>query len=1408
LLCRFAAFAARDAVAPPASIVYYVANNGNDTFSGTLSAPAGGDGPFATLARAVNAVGLLKSQQGGTLQQPVTIAIRAGTYFLSDTLLVVPFNSGSITGPVTFTGYLDERPVISGGRRLAGWRAATVNGRSVWAADIPAPLRSSWYFHELWVNGQRRTRARYPDAGLLQVANVPDATADWLRGQSRFEFAPGDVSRWNNLGDVNVVMFNQWVSAHLPIASVDEANHIVSFDRQTSIRMTQNSNTSGFTPSRYYVENALEFLDSPGEWYLDRTAGTVYYMPMPGEEMATADVIAPNLTRLVQLQGNSRAGSWVEYVTFQNLTFAHTDWSFPPGDALDGAMAINFVYGGALFAESVRHVHFDNLAVAHTGTNAIYFPTGGTDLSVTRSELYDLGAGGVLLGPTFVDPLNPPNESNEISDCHVHDGGIVLRQAAGLSMWQTSQSRIIHNWVHDFGSTGIVVAGRIDVPGSPGGVNLVELNHVHNIGVRSAGEGAMLNDLGAIYLPSAIPGARVHRNLVRDVASASYGGNGIYLDEGTSGALVDENVVYRLTDGGFNLNFGQDNVVRNNVFAFTGRDVQPALAGGTDGAIWRGSPIADAHPHLTFDTNIVYWRAGSLFGGGFSDALMAFDHNLYWRERGDTVSFIGAVAWDPWRAGGQDLHSVIADPLFASAADLSLRPESPAFALGWQSIDLSDVGPRRPPGTSRTPPAISVAPAVQTAADTPLTVPLVVGSASVGADAIAVAASASNQALVPAANLAVVGQGSNRSLQIRPAAGQSGTTTITLTATDGGLPTTVAVVLTVTASRLSLDRTELHFGTIRSGAAFTPTTTSQRVRIIRTAPASVQWSVQADAPWLHVTPASGTDFGVLNISVTPTADLPLFGDVAGSVTVTSTSPPLVQTVRVGLHIYRPGQSAGPAGFVDTPVSGTSGVAGSIPVTGWALDDVQVARVRILRDPVPPEPAGSPVFIGDATLLEGARPDVAAIYSTMPHNIRAGWGYLMLTNFLPAQGNGTFRIHAIADDVDGHSTLLGTTTIVCDNAHSTAPFGAIDTPQQGEEASGVILNFGWVLAPGTARADVPGGGLVTVFVDGQPVGVPAGWTGRNDLTMFFPAGFSSLTSTLALFGLDTTTLADGVHTIAWGVQATNGQGAGIGSRFFTVSNGAASAVRAAIRPRTSAIRAPATLLGRRGFDLNTPLRAFRPGRDGLIVVHGEELDRIELHVGGATAALRTPDGLRPLPPGATYDPTTGVFTWQAGVGFVGAYEFAFDGRVVRVVLHPRASNRVGPQVVIDAPMNAGSMPAHASFVITGWAVDPGAQAGTGIDALQAWAYPVANGTRSAPIFIGAAAYGSARPDVGQIYGDRFTSSGWQVRVPRLEPGTYDLAVFAHSVSSGEFGRPTIVRVRVRQGVSPPAAPRSD
>jgi hypothetical protein len=343
------------------------------------------------------------------------------------------------------------------------------------------------------------------------------------------------------------------------------------------------------------------------------------------------------------------------------------------------------------------------------------------------------------------------------------------------------------------------------------------------------------------------------------------------------------------------------------------------------------------------------------------------------------------------------------------------------------------------------------------------------------------------------------------------------------------------------SAQISLNRTQLNFGATTSGSA----AGSQTFSIDNSGTGTMNWTVSDDASWLSCTPLSGTNPGVVTVSVIA-AGLAA-GEYNGTITVSSAnasnSP---RNVTVTLEVYRPGSSDKPFGVFAAPVHGST-VRSSIPVTGWALDDVGVESVKIYR-----QQGGSRVYIGDAVFVEGARPDVEQAYPGFPMNYRAGWGYMMLTNFLPNGGNGTFTIDAIAADREGNQATLGSKTIICDNAHAVKPFGAIDTPAQGGTASGSsFVNWGWVLTP--QPNNIPNNGTtIDVYVDGVNLGHPTYNIYRKDIADLFP-GCANSSGAVGYFYLDTTAYENGVHTIQWTATDNAGNTDGIGSRYFTIRN---------------------------------------------------------------------------------------------------------------------------------------------------------------------------------------------------------------------------------------------------------------
>ncbi|MBI2300673.1 MAG: right-handed parallel beta-helix repeat-containing protein [Armatimonadetes bacterium] len=656
------------AAAAAAEVSLFVAPTGSDTAAGTKAAP------FATLERARDEVRKLNAAGP---RQPISVLLRGGVYPLAATIEFTPADSGTADAPVTYAAAPGERPVISGGRRITGWRRGEGN---LWVADIPEVKAGTWYFHQLFVNGARRTRARTPNVGYLYTGDV---LAPINRGNPweakhpshhGFVYRNNDLTTWHNPADAMVVIYHSWTTSIHYLDAIDAAAHTVDLAPISTwpIGYWWEYNT------RYHVESLREALDAPGEWYLDRQAGTLSYLPMPGEDMQTAEVVAPVVSQtLLAFRGKPEEKQFVQHLAFRGIAFHHADCRIAKDMPTDQQGAVE--RPATVNADGMRNCLFEDCEIAHAGENGLWLAAGSTDNVIRHCRIYDLGGGAVYIGPhAYKDVPELLVQRNTVENCWLHHGSLVFRGSSGVWVGPASYNRVVHNEISDFGHLGISCGWSWGYAASSANHNEIAWNHVHHLC------NGLFSDSGGIYHLGVAPGTTIHHNVVHDVIPTPLmvGGTGIYLDEGSSGVVVENNIVYNVGAGGFHQHYGKENIVRNNILAFAGHN-----------------PVTCARPeeHLsyTFEHNIVLCDEGQATSDHWSPfrARTAFDHNLYWDVSGKEPAFSG-VSWEEWRKSGRDPNSVIADPLFVDAEhrDFRLKPGSPALAIGFQPFDLSAVG--------------------------------------------------------------------------------------------------------------------------------------------------------------------------------------------------------------------------------------------------------------------------------------------------------------------------------------------------------------------------------------------------------------------------------------------------------------------------------------------------------------------------------------------------------------------------------------------------------------------------------------------------------------------------------------------------------------------------------------------
>lgn len=651
---------------------FYVAIDGNDNWSGAIAEKSDADGPFATIGRAKDAVReLIKS---GKADGTITVYVRGGMYFLDKPLIFTPEDTGTVKTPIKYISYNNEISIISGGKAITGFKQ---NGK-LWSVEIPEVKSGEWLFYQLFVNEKRRVNARMPNEGYLRTVETLE---------KGFDFRTGDIRRWDNIEDARITLFHLWESSTHYIESIDDNKSYVELD--TGIPW------GGMCwiekEQRYIIENVFEGLDQPGEWYLNRKSGTLYYYPMAEEKLENVQVIAPILpVTLIDFQGDPENEKFISYISFNGINFAHSDARLAKGQ-IPQVLQAAFKQNAAIMAKGLRNSSFENCRVEHLGEHGIWLGSGCQNNQIVKCSIGDLGAGGIRLGEDSLGTRDANSTGhNTIDNCIIYDGGNFFHGAVGVWIGKSSYNQITHNDVFDFDQTGISVGWQWGYQPSTANNNKIEYNHVHHIGH------GVLSDMGAIYLLGISPGTTVKNNLVHDVVGyPSYwngllpdgqgdmpaSGNGIYPDEGCSDVIFENNIVYRVKGTCFSVNYCRKNIVRNNIFAFG----QRAL----------GINHGDTQVNMMDITNnIMICNGSAMLLGHWGNAKFTINKNIYWTTNNlDKVLFSGKT-FDKWQEMGNDKDSLMIDPGFKNPAmgDFSLDDNSLAFKMGFKPINTKNIG--------------------------------------------------------------------------------------------------------------------------------------------------------------------------------------------------------------------------------------------------------------------------------------------------------------------------------------------------------------------------------------------------------------------------------------------------------------------------------------------------------------------------------------------------------------------------------------------------------------------------------------------------------------------------------------------------------------------------------------------
>lgn len=517
--------------------IFFVAPSGNDSNPGSETLP------FQTVDRARTAVRQINRSMAGD----IIVYLRDGEYVLPSTLRFDEGDSASGGFQIIYEAYPGERPVLSGGERIRGWMDA---GNGLFKAPAEGPP-----FRQFYVNGNRGTRARTPNSGSYFRLQ------SWDTERMRIEIASGDLARWQDPGNVEMVIQKHWDENRLRVSSSVESDRSVYIvpaepERSRSFLQKAPERAAG---QAFHFENALEFLDAPGEWFVDRNR-QLWYRPSPGEDLSTAAAVAPRLETLLQIEGSPDAP--VHDISFREITFAHTTWLAPDEEGYVGDQAgITFtephqpdqtlyytgrrIPGGIQVAWATRISLVRNV-IRNFGGSGVVLSQGTRSVAVRGNRLRDISGNGIAVDVTLVgNPADIRSLSRDdvVENNHISGTGRDYYGTVGIFGGYVDGLRIEHNELSDMPYSGISVGWGWSLKPTALRANVIRYNRVFNVFT-------LLDDGGGIYTLSSQPGTLIAQNHIFDLTRAATAGQfpiaGIYLDNASDLMVIRDNAVARV----------------------------------------------------------------------------------------------------------------------------------------------------------------------------------------------------------------------------------------------------------------------------------------------------------------------------------------------------------------------------------------------------------------------------------------------------------------------------------------------------------------------------------------------------------------------------------------------------------------------------------------------------------------------------------------------------------------------------------------------------------------------------------------------------------------------------------------------------------------------------------------------